>query len=79
MTQNHPLDSVKTPYFIEHRKNVLSKLRRILAHREVPDIAHDGHLRTRDRLRRASRVLRRAREIILAGQQVANLTSGLSG
>src|SRR5438067_13429136 len=61
----------------QHRQDVLSELRWILAHREVADFLHDLHLGAGNLLGGAQRVLRRAGEVAFAGPQVQRAGLGV--
>ena len=66
-------DAVVGNFVLNHvgrPRDALAELRRVLAHRKVPELLHDRDLRARDTSRRAQRVFGRAGEVILAGQEI---------
>ena len=67
--------SAGLPDLMQNRRDVLPELRRMLAHRKVPELLHDRHLRTRNASRRAQRVLGRAGKVVLAGQEIKRASS----
>src|SRR6201999_4351104 len=62
---------------LEHRRDVFAELGRVLAHREMPKLFHDGDLAAWNTARRPQRVLRRAGEIIFAGEQIERTDLGV--
>jgi len=62
---------------LEHGQEVAAELCGVLAHREVADLLHHRHPRALDLGRRALGVGRRAREVVLAREQVQRTGPGV--
>src|SRR5262249_13215781 len=62
---------------LQHRQEIPAELVRVLAHREMAELAHHRHLRARDLRSGAPRVVWRAGIIILTGQQIERTTGGI--
>src|ERR1700730_4934660 len=62
---------------LEDWRDVATELRRIFAHREMPELLHNDDFGTVDSSCRAHRILGRAGEIILAGQQEQRAPAGV--
>src|SRR5204862_7795071 len=54
---------------LEDGQEIRAEPRGVLAHREVAEAFHHGHARALDGGRRAPRVIRGAREVVLAGEE----------
>src|SRR5713226_2672526 len=65
-----PLDSALRAYALQDRQDVAAELLGVLAHREMAELLHHHDLRAGDLRRRPLCVLRCAREIVLAGEQI---------
>src|SRR5262252_1101515 len=75
--ENRPRRTTRSSVdLVEHRQDVFAELRRVLAHREVADLLHDRHLDAGNLPGGAQRVLCRAGEVVLAGQQVEGTDLG---
>src|SRR5580692_5205581 len=62
---------------IEDRRDVAAKLFGVLAHRKMTELLHDGDAGALDRCSRPQRIVRRAGEIVLAGQQIERTGAGV--
>src|ERR1700704_7082854 len=65
--------------FVQDRCDVAAKLAGVLAHRKMTELLHDGDAGARNRRGRPPGIFRRAREIILAGEQIQRTDLGIDG
>src|SRR5262245_61710365 len=64
---------------VEHGQAEASELSWILAHGEMPELRHDRDVRARNGGSSAQRILRRAGEVVFAGQQIERAGTGVDG
>src|SRR5450631_2501793 len=62
---------------LQHRQQVFKKLRRVLAHRKMPEAPHDGDFAPLDAACHAERFLRGAGIVVFAGQQKQRAAAGV--